>query len=172
EGAEKPVVFVVDAGSEEERTGGCLRHAQAEHKRPESGDLDGVACRVGNGAQEVTGVEIEGIDRAIAEVSYKKRVGESSESLEGSPCHSPGGIELPLGHETLIQPPGGIEDIDEAVARSFDVILLVRILQRVRDIDLSVERGDAERRVSSRKLGVLKHGPVANERPVRIVDFD
>src|SRR5205085_11617360 len=100
--AEQAVLFIVDPCREEERAGRA-RQAEAELESPDSRDVDRGAGRVAYLAQEVARVEVECVDRAVAEVADEQGVVEFAEPLEGGPGHPPWRVELALAGEALEQ---------------------------------------------------------------------
>src|SRR5262245_57143157 len=67
---------------------------------------------------------------------------------------SPRGVELAVCDQAPEEVAAGIEYVDEATAGTGNVILPSVILQRISHKDLIVESPDAERCVTSRKVGV------------------
>src|SRR5262249_1476108 len=87
----------------------------------------------------------ERIDFPIAEVADEDVAAELTKG-EGGPHHTPGGVQHSTRREAPQQMAGGVEDVDKAIAQPRHVIMLVRILQRIRDEEIAVDVLDAEGR--------------------------
>lgn len=76
---EEAVVFAVDPGGEVEGVGARAPGPVAEGHPPDANVSDRVAGRVGELAQELPGLQVEGVDPAVAEVAHQQRVAEGAE---------------------------------------------------------------------------------------------
>ena len=94
ERAEEAVLLVVGSGGEEERVGERAAgrrsgQTQAELEPPDARDADRFAGGIADSAEERAGIEVESVDRSVAEVSDEQRVVEIAEALKGCPGHPP-----------------------------------------------------------------------------------
>ena len=136
------------------------------------GIVIGCAGLVAELAEEGAGREVVGVDRAVAEVADEQRVVELAVALQGGPGHPPGGVELALAGEPLEQVPLGVEDVDEAVARAGDVVVLGGVLLGVGDVEVAVDGLDAERGVAGRDARVGEGAGDDDGLEVRVEDVD
>jgi hypothetical protein len=83
-----------------------------------------------------------------------------------------GELSWPSAYEPIHQIPVGIEDIDEATPRAWDVVFLLRVLQRVGHVKLAVDGRDAEGGVTGRQARVPETGVRADGLKFRIEDVD
>src|SRR5206468_2600740 len=74
--AEEAVHFVIGPCREEQRAALSARDSEAELQTPQSIDGDRVAGGVVDFAEELAGIEVEGVDRAVAGVADQQRVVE------------------------------------------------------------------------------------------------
>ena len=92
-------------------------------------------------------VRIVDVDVSVAEIADEQIVAEVAE-VGGRLHHAPGGVELALRHEALLQLAIGGVDVDEAEAGALDIVFGVGILLGIADVELAADIGDAERRVA------------------------
>src|SRR5262249_40078475 len=148
------------------------RDAKAELQSPDSGDDDGVAAGVAHLAEEVTRIEVEGVDRAVTEVAHEQGIVEVAEALKGRPGHAPGRVELALTGEPGQQVPSSVENVDEPVSRPRDVVFLVGVLHGVGDVEMAVDGRDAERSEPGWDVGILERVREVNRSEVGVEDID
>src|SRR5262249_13026337 len=120
---------------------------------PKSGDRDRSSGRVFQTPKEITGSRVIGIDPAVPEVAYQESAAEGAEA-EGRDRETPRRIELALRDQMVNEITLEVVDVDVARARVRHVIMLVRVLRRVRDIEMSVNVGDVERTESARYVRI------------------
>src|SRR6516165_7458548 len=127
---EAAVLLIVRTGCEIERVGaGCTAADQGQ--LPQSIDNEGLAIGAVEFVDEAP-VRVELVDLAFAEIADKDVAAEPAEG-KGGARHAPGRIERPAAGEAPQQMAVGIEDVDKAVARTLNVVMLVRALLRVGD---------------------------------------
>src|SRR5882724_8440293 len=90
--AEEPVCLVVNPGREKQLVMLPCRAIIAEAQAPQAIDRDALPLTLGEGTQEVTGVGIEGIDLAIAEIADDEGLAELAEVVRGE-GQAPGRVE-------------------------------------------------------------------------------
>src|SRR5262249_49707435 len=93
-----------------------------------------LAVRVLELTQEAAGLQLKDVDTAVAEVADQQVAAELAEAVRGD-RHAPGRIERGQGAarcrprgEALEEVAAGVELIDEAVAGTFDVVVLFGVL--------------------------------------------
>src|SRR5207248_4601532 len=119
----------------------------AKHQSPQAINNDGMAKLVGEVTEKGTGIGVERIDVSIAEISDQQVM---TEHAKGTTCESqaPWRVQLSLCYQSLDEMAIGIEDIDEPMAQTRDITILLCILFGIRDIELAADGIDAKRRVS------------------------
>src|SRR5271157_1691632 len=160
EAAEESVPLVVESGVEEQGVGASRAVAVAEGEAPEplcirallaAGEHQGMTLSVRELAEEGTSGRVEGADMAVAEIAHENVFAESAE-VRRRLNDSPGGVQLGLDARAAKpgqQGPAQRVDIDEAVARAFNVIVLRGVLLGIADVDGIPNRMDTERSVAS-----------------------
>src|SRR5437764_8438338 len=103
-----------------------------------------MAARIGDGSEEIAGVEVERVNSAIAEISDKQRIVELTEALKGRPSHSPRRVKLSLTREPLHKVSFRIENVDKPVARASDIVLFIVVLEGISHIKSGVDGCNTE----------------------------
>src|SRR5262249_50869331 len=93
------------------------------------------------------------VDVSVAEVSDEQVAGEGPEAFRRE-RNSPRRIEVAARDEALEQLTLGAVDVDEAVTAPGDVVMLLVVLEGIRDEEETSDLLDVERRKSARKLVV------------------
>src|SRR5262249_24587700 len=148
------------------------RDAQAELESPDPGDFDWLVVGIADRAKELARVEVECIDRAVAEVADKKRVVEVAEALEGRPGHPPWRVELALAGEPLQQISIRVENVDKPVSRSRYIILLIGVLLSIGHVQMAVDGRNAEGGVTGREVRIPETAGSGDRMEVRVEDVD
>src|SRR6185369_5270837 len=110
------------------------------------------------------------IDVTVTEVADQQHIAEGTESCGGE-CDAPGSIECPGGCDATNQVAVGVVDIHIAQAGAVQFILPVRILQRIRDIDIAANGLDAEWRKPAGKLVILESSRGQSYRGKLVVEY-
>src|SRR5437660_3177373 len=105
--------------------------------------MDRIVADVADRAEESARVEIEDVNQAISEIPDEQTVAEAPKSFERRPCHAPGRIERAVACEASDECSVGLEDVDETVSVPGDIVFLVLVLLRLRDVLPGVDRGVA-----------------------------
>src|SRR5437868_4609890 len=100
--------------------------------------------------------KLESIDMSVAEISHKQITADAAESA-GSDGESPGRIQSTLGGKSRKPSTVGAEHIDKTVAKAFDIIVFVSILQGKRDIEIAIDIANAKRGIAERD-GCISEG--------------
>ena len=108
------------------------------------------------GAVGGVGGQVVGIDLAVAEVADEQVAGQAAERRGGD--RQPPGRVQPRARRRARASFHWFEDVDEAVAGPDHVVVLGRVLQGVRDVELATEKLDVERREPGRDTGIAE-GP-------------
>src|SRR3954451_23407108 len=149
---EQAVRLVLDAGGEDER---LLRAdgAVAEAQAPQALVDDGVAARIAEGAEQLAGLEVVGVDPAVAEVAHEQRMAELAE-VTGRAHQAPRGVQLVAADQAADEPALQRVDVDEALAGARLLLVRGRVDLGVGDEQLLADDLDVERRVAVRELVV------------------
>jgi hypothetical protein len=114
----------------------CVRVAAAttiaEAQPPKSMDCDWIAATIRQLSEEGARDRIEGVNAAIAKIADQEVTPELAESGRRE-RHAPWGIQRSLRGKTAEQVAVQVELIDKSMSRAGDVIVPVRVLQRVSD---------------------------------------
>src|SRR5216117_2490033 len=124
ERAEQAVVLATGARGEEEGV-----------RRP----VGGAAAAEGDCPEAVAGVADEQVAAEGTEVGRR----------EGEP---PRRVELTLGSDAPEQVAGGVEGVHEPMALAGDIVVLVRVLQRVGHVDSAADVPDTEKYVANGEI--------------------
>src|SRR6266436_3091061 len=139
--AEKSVLFVGDSSSE--------INSRAERKEiPQAINLEWRGIGFFNRLNESAGCQIVIVDSAVAKISDPQ--------LALHQCESPRCVEITIRNQTSQEVAAGIKYINKAVARTSHVILPLRILQGVGNVNLAAQVANAERRVPRRESMIDK----------------
>src|SRR5262249_1651244 len=95
---EQPVLFVLEAGREEQDVGRPGRVAIAEVQRPKPLDLNRPTARPEQGAARLTGDRVVSVDPPVTEMAPQQRAGEPAEVIRRQ-RQPPGPVELASGDE-------------------------------------------------------------------------
>src|ERR1700738_304638 len=139
------VHLIVDPGREEEAVLRARGLAVTKRDTPEPLDLDRASIRLSARTLDLSGAPVVRVDVAGAEVPDQEVAGELTEIVRGN-RESPGGVQLPVPDQPFQQLAFGAEDIYEAIARPAEVVMLVRLLLGISDVDPVPDALDAERR--------------------------
>src|SRR5438132_1187243 len=154
------MLFIADAGGEEEGVPSASILAVAERQAPEPGDLDCLVVCVCEGAEEFPRVRIEGVDLAVAEVANQQVVAEFAKARR-SHRQAPGRVELSVRDQATDQRARRVVDIHKSVAGAGEIIVFVRLLLGIADVKLAAQIVDVERGKTSRGLGIRERaGPM------------
>src|SRR5215467_11242217 len=144
--SEETVVFIHEAGCEEDSIGIAPRPVVPIDQGPEISDDEGIAAAVLQGPEECAAVRIEGVDRTVAEIPDEQVIGE---------CFKPGGgdVEPPRRVERVARPgidepldegAIGCEHVDESVACPGLIVVTARGLQGKADVELTIQDSQVE----------------------------
>src|SRR6266436_3274310 len=141
--AEKSVLFVGDSSSE--------INSRAERKEiPQAINLEWRGIGFFNRLNESAGCQIVIVDSAVAKISDPQ--------LALHQCESPRCVEITIRNQTSQEVAAGIKYINKAVARTSHVILALRILQRVGNVNPALatdtDIANAKWRVTGRQVRV------------------
>src|SRR5438105_8327613 len=146
-------------GEEESVFRNVARSAVAELQRPQAVDPE----RRPRGGVELAALlrlalalrarEVEGVDRAVAEVADEQVAAERPEACRGQ-RETPRRVQAPARGDPPEQRARGVVRIDEAMASAGHVIVRGGVLQRVRHIDRPPDALDAKWRVPGGKARV------------------
>src|SRR5215472_5731099 len=150
------MMFIVQPGGEKQRIRRGVCNPKTELERPNSGDLNWCAARVGDLAQKRARVEVERVDGPITKVADEKRIVEAAETFKWRPGHSPGRVELTLTDEPLQQVAFGVKNVEEAVSGTLNIVMLIRVLYGVSNVKFCINGCDSKRRVTGRKVLIAK----------------
>src|SRR5450830_14507 len=153
--AKQAMHFAAGAGGKEQCVDRLIVQAIAEGEPPQAVDLDRLVVGALQPAHPFTACQIEGVDQAIAEVGHQQPVGEASEP-GGSDRHAPGGVERALRDQAIQEAPARVEHADEAEAAALDVVMAGGILLGIADVDVAIDRLQAERRIAGREVGIAE----------------
>src|SRR2546423_9988030 len=144
--------LVVGTGGEEQRAGRPVVPSLAELERPKPVDRERLAAVVAQLASvgEVPVVLGVGVDLAVAEVPNEQVAGEAPEGARRQ-RKAPRSVELAMLGDAAKEIPGGVVDVDEALALACDLVLGVSVLLAIRDEDAVADRLDAEGRIATRQ---------------------
>ena len=138
-----PVILVVGSCREEQALHG---QGGREGEGPETGDRERVARAVRKLSLELS-VFIEDVDPPITEIPDEDRILQVPEPFIGYLCDSPGRVQLSVLCKVFEKHAARSVDVDEAVAQSRFVVLVIRPFQfGIRDEQITVDILDAERR--------------------------
>src|SRR4029077_5089748 len=135
---EEAIVFVVDAGGEVECARYRIQRARGEAEPPQTENRKWLGQVVQQPPFEVTGRAIVGIDAPVAEVADQDVAAEGAEGRRRQ-GHSPGRVEPAFPDEPLEQVPIGTEDVNESVARTRQVVVLIRLLLGEGDVQIATD---------------------------------
>ena len=143
---EEAIGLLVNTGGEEELVGLSCLPTKAEHQRPQTINDNGVAFLVGELTQEGAGIGIECVDVAIAEIADQQIMAELAKRTA---CESqaPRRVQLTVCYQPLDEMAVGIEDIDDPMAGTRDVTILLCILFGIRDVEFATEILNVKRRI-------------------------
>src|SRR5207253_10073990 len=117
---DQSMLFIADAGGEEEGVPSASILAVAERQAPEPGDLDCLVVCVCEGAEEFPRVRIEGVDLAVAEVANQQVVAEFAKARR-SHRQAPGRVELTVRDQATDQRARRVVDIHKSVAGAGEI---------------------------------------------------
>src|SRR5205085_3590025 len=121
-----------------EERGRLSRKSQSKLQRPDSGDDDWCAAPVSNLPKKCARVEIKRVDRAITKVSNEQSVVKIAEAFECRPSHPPWRVKLTFAYESLEQMSLGIENVDETIAGTSDIVFFSTVALSVSHIDVTI----------------------------------
>src|SRR5215469_13041520 len=104
-----------------------------------------MAARVTEGPEERTGVDVIGVDLAVAEVADEEGAGELAEASRRD-GQTPGRVQGAARDQPPFQVALEVEHVDEAVPRPFLVVVPAGLLQSEGDVELAIEHLCVERR--------------------------
>src|SRR6266700_6724292 len=143
--AEETVSFTIDTSGEEERIGWPCGLSIAKDQCPQTINRDDQAFLVFQLTKQSSRVRIKHIDMPIAKVPYQQVITELAK-IGGSESQAPGRIQCPTRNEACLKLPVRIEDIDKAATGTRRIIVMRRILQCERNVEVAPDVLDAERR--------------------------
>src|SRR2546428_3304361 len=152
ETTEEPVTFVVRSRREVEFVWVAGRTAASEQHLPEAVERERVAGSILEKTLRVTRAAVDRHDVPAPEVPTQQRAPDPPEAPRGE-RHSPGRVEdgQPAARrrargEAPEETTLGVENVDEAVAVAFDVVLAIRVLHGEGHVEAAVDVVDAEGR--------------------------
>src|SRR5689334_2797287 len=110
-------------------------------------------------------------DPAVTEIADQNVAAEGAE-VERSPRDSPWRVEVAARGEAADQMPVRIEDINEAVARPRDVVVLIRVLQGIGHDEVAVDVPDSEWREAGRDIRIGEFAVERCRREVAVEHVD
>ena len=125
--AVEAVLFIVRARGEEQRIGGLAQHAVAEGEAPQAVNRQHAMIGGAEQSSEITGIEVERADAAVAEVADQHHVAEAAE-VGRRERDAPGGVERSTRREAPDEVPVRVEHADEPESLSGNLVRLLVIL--------------------------------------------
>src|SRR6516162_2753198 len=141
-GAEESIVFAVGAGGEVEHIGARFG-AAAKRQRPQPVNYQG-STGITESADELS-VQRVCVDRSVSEIADQDVAAELSKT-EGGQRDPPRRIECSRDRKSSHQVAVRIEHLDFAETRARNVVMLLRILQRIGDKEIAADILNAKRR--------------------------
>jgi len=141
------MAFIADTSGEEELVGLAGHATIAEDQCPQVINSDRHTPLVGETTKESTSLRIKHIDATITKIAYQQIITELAE-IGGSESHAPGRVEHTMRNKALNKVTIHIEDIEEAMAWSRHVIVLVLVLFGIGDVEFATDAFDVERCIS------------------------
>src|SRR6266568_5382607 len=141
---EESVRLVVESGREEERVSRPgVRTAGTEDDGPKPVDHEGSVVRSAKLVEEFAGHRVDHIDAAVPEVAHQQVAQEAPEG-GGSDRDAPRRVEPAARGGPPDQVSVRVEDVDESVGRTGDVVMQRCILLGVSHVELTAQVRDAE----------------------------
>src|SRR6266704_4640421 len=151
---EESVRVAGEPGREEERVRRPgVRAAGTEDDSPKPVDHEGPVVRSAQLVEEFAGHRVDHIDAAVPEVADQQVTREAPEG-GGSDRDSPRRVEPAARGGSPDQVAVRVEDVDESVGRTGDVVMQRCILLGVSHVELTAEVRDAEWRKPALDVGI------------------
>ena len=164
DGANEPVCLIVDPGGEEAGVRVTCQTPVPTRHSPQAVTRHRLVTLVLELAEEGTAPRIEGSDAPIAEIADEHVVAELPEPF-GDQSQAPRRGDRTMRSEAPVEVPSGVEDIDEPIARTSDVVMMDSVLQGKGDVKVASDVLDAEEgETSGRWAGdraLTRHGRVS-----------
>src|SRR5439155_13408632 len=139
---------------------------------PKAVDDDRLTVRIPEVCQEGAVAGLIGVDAAVAEVAHQQSPGQAAKTGWGD-RQAPRRIKAAARNQSFLAAVQSraavqVEDIDESVTPAGHVVVLVRVLQGERDIELAPEHLHVEGRIAG---GDLRVGEGRDRLEVRVIDL-